>query len=728
MCPRTWIVGIASLAFWGCGGDPATPPPAQDGGSGIDGGAADGGLPGFADGGIPADAGPAGTPTITSLTPAQIEAGGFLPVGVVIAGAGFHPASVARLNGVDRPTAFQSAERLRVTIQTADLALPANAKIAVVNPAPGGPSNEVTLVIAAAVPRAASVSPAFTVAGRSAFTLRVSGTKFVDNSIVRWNGADRPTVRTSGGFLDAMISATDVASPGSAEVTVWNPAPGGGLSGVVRFTIYAAPTIERASVASGGGDANGPSESAAISADGRFVAFRSSASNLVSSDTNGAADIFVRDRTSATTTRVSVATGGAQANGPSSSPAISSNGRFVAFVSAATNLVSGDTNGKEDVFLHDRDTGDTVRASVSTAGAEADGDSLLPALPMGGRLVAFVSHATNLVGGDNNGLSDVFVRDLQAGTTTRQSVSTSGVEGDHFSGLQGITFSADGRFLFFQSSASTLTTPTASIYARDLFSNETLAASTGRNPSASANGRFLAYRFGGPFIGDSVDVYVRDLCIDTPSCAPTSLLISTATFGNTTSSGGHDPSLSADGRIVAFASYIRLSEDAEGMREQVYVRDTCRGAPTTCVLRFVRIAPGGVQPDENVSKPALAANATLVAFESAATNLLSGDGNGHKDVFVATTGLLSAPVIVTAALPEATAGTAYSAQIEAQGGTLPLSWTLASGALPSGMALSASGVISGTPAAAGTMEATVRATDASTPPLSGTRKLSIVVR
>ena len=127
----------------------------------------------------------------------------------------------------------------------------------------------------------------------------------------------------------------------------------------------------------------------AISADGRFVAFSSDATNLVPGDTNGTADVFVRDRQTGTTRRVSVGSGGAQGNGLSVDPAISADGRFVAFASDATNLVPGDTNGADDVFVRDRQTGTTRRVSVGSGGAQGDRVSFDPAISADGRFVAF---------------------------------------------------------------------------------------------------------------------------------------------------------------------------------------------------------------------------------------------------------------------------------------------------------------------------------------------------
>lgn len=162
-------------------------------------------------------------------------------------------------------------------------------------------------------------------------------------------------------------------------------------------------------MASDGSEANGRSLVPAISADGRHVAFDSLASNLVPDDANGALDIFVHDLDTGITERVSVASDGIEGNADSPFPAISADGRHVAFASLASNLAPGDTNGTLDIFLHDRVLGSTERVSVASDGTEANGLSLFPAIRGDGGGVAFESVASNLVPGDTNGVRDIFV-------------------------------------------------------------------------------------------------------------------------------------------------------------------------------------------------------------------------------------------------------------------------------------------------------------------------------
>jgi len=262
---------------------------------------------------------------------------------------------------------------------------------------------------------------------------------------------------------------------------------------------------ERLSIDSNGTQGNGRSLYPQVSSDGRFVAFTSEADNLVLNDTNGMGDVFVRDRLLGTTERISVSSAGVEGNNYSYKPTITGDGRFVAFESMASNLVSGDTNGMLDIFLRDRQNATTVRVSMSSNGLQGNGHSTQALISPNGSVIAFASTASNLVAGDTNSVIDVFVRDLQAGTTERASVSSTGAQGNGMS--TGPTLSQDGRLIAFESSSSNLVagdTGSFDVFVRDrtLRTTERVSVSTSGTQangdsemgSISAGGRFIAFR------------------------------------------------------------------------------------------------------------------------------------------------------------------------------------------------------------------------------------------
>ena len=208
------------------------------------------------------------------------------------------------------------------------------------------------------------------------------------------------------------------------------------------------------SVSSAGIHASADASYSALSADGRFIAFVSNSDNLVDGDTNGAYDIFVHDRILGETARVSVASDGRQGNDHSGFdyPSISADGRFVAFDSAASNLVAGDTNRYRDIFVHDRTTGETTRISVSSTGEQGNDHAYTPSISRNGRYIAFYSEASNLVEGDVDGFFDVFLHDQRSGETIRISVASDGMQGNGDSFMPSI--SEDGRYIGFTSYAA----------------------------------------------------------------------------------------------------------------------------------------------------------------------------------------------------------------------------------------------------------------------------------
>ncbi len=350
-------------------------------------------------------------------------------------------------------------------------------------------------------------------------------------------------------------------------------------------TILLAGTTERVSVDSIGLQAAGDSYFADISADGRYVAFYSLAGNLVPTSSNEVADVFVHDRDTGETAQVSVATDGTQGNDGSYLPAISADGRYVAFESDATNLVDSDTNSATDIFVHDRETGQTTRVSVSTGGAQGNYGSFLADISADGRYVAFESDATNLVSGDLNLSADVFVHDRQTGQTERVSVATDGTEGDWDSSAASI--SGNGRYVAFQSDAANLVA------------------------------------------GDTnwwTDVFVRD------RQTPATVRISVASDGSQADDGSYSPAISGDGRCVAFDSdATNLVSGDLNVSADVFVRDTQTNTTTR-----VSLASSGAEGTAHglYLQPAISSDGLYVAYESDAADLVAGDTNGVRDIFL----------------------------------------------------------------------------------------------
>jgi len=402
----------------------------------------------------------------------------------------------------------------------------------------------------------------------------------------------------------------------------------------------------------GAPDANGHSVSPSSSADGRFVAFQSSASNLIAVDANNHADVFVRDLQTDATRLVSRSSGAGapDANSDSFQPSISADGRFVAFTSFAGNLVTGDANDAFDVFVRDLDT-DTTRLVSRSSGAgapDSNGASQQPSISPDGRFVAFQSSASNLVGGDANGKIDVFVRDLQTDTTTLVSRSSGAGAPDANSHSFQPSIAAGGRLVAFQSSAGNLVDGSdafekADVFVRDLQTNTTRLVSrpsgapapepdnASSQPSISADGRFVAFdSIAGNLVGrdlnDASDVFVRDLQTDT-----TRLVSRSSGAGPPDGNGGSlQPSISADGRRVAFHSFAsNLAGVDRNGRFDVFVRDVATDA-----TRFASRASGaGVEGNNPSFNASLSADGRFVAFNSEAANLIAGDFNAKVDIF-----------------------------------------------------------------------------------------------
>jgi Tol biopolymer transport system component len=401
------------------------------------------------------------------------------------------------------------------------------------------------------------------------------------------------------------------------------------VQALVAESSAAAPLdTTRASVDSAGNQADNRSSESSISSEGRYVAFQSGATNLVANDTNNVPDIFVRDRLSGTTERVSVNSSGNQADNFSRQPSISADGRYVAFSSEATNLVAKDTNGSEDIFVRDRLSGTTERVSVNSSGNQAIGGySLEPSISADGRYVAFSSWATNLVTNDT-GIGDIFVRDRLSGTTEKVSVNSSGNLAN--GGSLEPSISANGRYVAFYSEATNLVANDpngfGNIFVRDRLSGTTetvnvnsagnLANRESSEPSISSDGRYVAFSSWATNLvtNDTTfdeEIFVRD------RQSGTTERVNVDSAGNQIHVESSNPSISSDGRYVAFGFGA------------IFVRD--RQSGTT---ERVSVDSAGNPANRESFQPSISSDGRYVAFSSHATNLVANDTNGTYDVFV----------------------------------------------------------------------------------------------
>ncbi|MGH9164111.1 MAG: hypothetical protein ACRDZW_01180, partial [Acidimicrobiales bacterium] len=425
-----------------------------------------------------------------------------------------------------------------------------------------------------------------------------------------------------------------------------------------------AAVVDRVSVATGGGQVTGViTPFTAISGgDGRYVAFTSDSGSLVPGDTNAAVDVFVHDRQTRTTTRVSVASGGAQADGQSLFPSISDDGRIVAFYSEATNLVPGDTNAFTDAFVHDRQTGTTTRVSVKADGSQITDFAVLNAVVSGnGRFVVFETRAANIVAGDVLTATDTFVYDRQTSSASRVSVATGGTEGVGAGTGAPLTLpsiSGDGRYVAFVSTHNNLvagdTNARADLFVHDRQTTTTVRASVATGDvqttggaigrvALSGDGRYVA------FSSTSANLVAGDtnLASDTflfDRQTVTTTRISVGANGAESPAGGSIPAISADGRYVAFETSAGLEAGDSNSSSDIYVYDRQAASVSRASL-----TSGGQQADGPSVTASITNDGRYVGFSSSATNLVPGDTNAAPDVFVADRTL-------TTAVPAGSAG------------------------------------------------------------------------
>jgi len=435
------------------------------------------------------------------------------------------------------------------------------------------------------------------------------------------------------------------------------------VTGASTASAQTAGNLVRANVGASGLESEGIAGEGAVSADGRFVAFTSDADDLVSSDTNGDTDVFVRDRSTDVLQRVSVASNGMEARGDSTCPALSADGRYVAFLSNAVNLAPAGTGlVPQIVYVHDRRDGSTSAISVTPEGGRPDRASHCPSISDDGQRIAFASEASNLIAGDDNNRRDVFLRDRASGTTTRLSESASGGDTAAPSGQPRI--SGDGRFVTFESYAAdlvpnsglplserTLVKFAPHVYVRDVESGETelvsvavghpleVANGVSIAPSISRDGRYVAFlsvakNLVSPPPTEYDNVYVRDRVAGTTWLASPADPLQTdcgrpgVQLHCKQGSKGR-PAISADGRFVTFSSRSLFHLPAnQWSGDQIYLFDNLSRR-----LRRLSVDATGAEGEACSWDPALSADGRVLAWASKSANLVPDDAGLDADVY-----------------------------------------------------------------------------------------------
>ncbi len=484
--------------------------------------------------------------------------------------------------------------------------------------------------------------------------------KASDNSIVE-------AIDVEGGQVTGEGTTTITINPSSnlsqstsfyiqIDATAFDDLAGNSFAGILDTTTWNFTTgtqvhdgIERVSVSDVGIEGDGGSTYPSLSSNGRYVAFQSEATNLVAGDTNVAKDIFVYDRTLNTIERVSVNSAEAEGDGISEYPNISADGNYVVFSSSATNLVAGDTNGIQDVFLRNIALGTTTRISVDSDEVEGDTDSYSAYISSDGNFVTFVSDATNLVAGDTNASPDIFLRNIALGTTTRISVDSDEVEGENSDGdIQ--SMSSDNNLVVFSSTSTNLVAGDTN-GARDVFLRDIALGTTTRisvdsdevegdafsaDPIISADGNYIVFQSDATnLVADDTngvrDIFLRDIALGTTT------RISVDDLGNEGDGESYFPTISNDGQYIVFFSNATnlVSNDTNALFDVfLYDRDT------ETVVR-ISVDDDGNQisaVNEVQSRPSISEDNQYIAFDfynEAGDGLVLDDTNDTYDVFVA---------------------------------------------------------------------------------------------
>lgn len=445
------------------------------------------------------------------------------------------------------------------------------------------------------------------------FLLPLTGCEKLDELRQRSGDATDKTVRTTVPpemQADANSSFPSISADGRyiafrSDATNLVSGTTNGAAGIYVKDRQTGSTI-RVSVNNDGSQSSRDAVNPVISANGRMIAFESSADNLVpgtaankctpiSGTSSNCQDVFVRDLDSGTTSLVSAGSGGVRGNQDSGSPVISTDGRFVAFRSAASDLDPEDTNEKADIFLKDTRLGTIQRVSVSASGKYGNDESSRPAISADGRVVAFRSAADNLVPGDTNGKPDVFVKEMQSGTITLVSAGAVGGPANGGSGDSVVEISGDGRWVVFESEASNLvpddTNGKRDIFLKDIQTGAVTRVSTStdgeegsqdsyKSAGVSADGLRVAFQSDAPDLvagemGNKSNIFIRDLKTGNVE------LVSTSSSGAAGNGDSDAVSVSADGLWVAFESAAaNLISDDTNKKKDIFLRDVKTGAIT----------------------------------------------------------------------------------------------------------------------------------------------------
>ena len=688
-------------------------------------------------------------PSISSLSPTNINAGqpGFT---LTVNGSGFAPQSLVYWNGSAISTIFLSGDQLQATIPSSFISTPGSALIEVQTPAPGGGiTSELTFsinTVNSPIPILTSISPSAGLAGGNQFLMHLVGNNFESQSVVTINGNGEQTEFLDSQDLQVQIPATDLISAGVLSVSVLNPSPGGGTSQTLPLTVtYAVPAITMLSPTSAAAGGNsqvltvtgtGMTPATVITFNGSprtttYVSNTSVSANLTESDIFSAqvaqiiavnpspgggpsvAAIFGVDGIVPTTARpgysglpelvdysyLGLGPNSGVGNLNLSGPSISSSGRYVAYASAASNLVFNDTNGNPDVFLTDTCFAvtscvpSTQLISISGSsgngapGTQGNSDSLEPSVNSAGTYVAFSSHATNLDPNYptlNGTTRQVFLRSACLTSTSTTvctsaftelvSVAADGVNPANADATQP-SISSDGRYIAFVSTATNLIPDVnpggiAQIYLRDTCLNVTTtctpttelvsspdgltpASSPSSQPSAATGGLYVSYTSAATNLINGVvpsftQIYRTTTCIaGLINCVPAITLVSSNDGVTPANAATSESSITSDGRYLAFASAAtNLVQTASSGVQQIFVRDTCGTLTSGCTAAtsLVSIANDNVTPGNALSEePTInstssgAGDAQYVAFSSLSTNLAANITNGFENAFVRNT-------------------------------------------------------------------------------------------